>query len=348
MLYLAEAINIIKLGKIDSWEAMIQKILFGSLFSIGIVTNSIIIYKIIKSKLGDFKPVHVYQINFFSGLTMIKISGILLTFFTNEKGTVSVLCHILMFFSRLNIIHSILIQQLDRFAAIQNPLRHHSEVTVSLSFKIVSVQKILSILIVTMASIFDPSVVQYQLEEHLTLVRPVNIYTCAYPSILVFFVTLAVSAFASFQIFQLSKRNRANRVQPSTNMTAARQLNARNLGAQEEIEIRVESVNNIDLRGILRELESQQSTREVTQQQNNSQDQTTKMLMSTLKMNIITLILFIYIIPTQLLNILNNSCYEDEEGCTTYNQYFFKFAFVQFCVTFIHPLLVLCMSQDMH
>ena len=99
MLYLAEAINIIKLGKIDSWEAMIQKILFGSLFSIGIVTNSIIIYKIIKSKLGDFKPVHVYQINFFSGLTMIKISGILLTFFTDEKGTVSVLCHILMFFS---------------------------------------------------------------------------------------------------------------------------------------------------------------------------------------------------------------------------------------------------------
>ena len=232
---------------------MLQRILFGSLFSIGIITNAVIIYKIIKSKLGDFKPVHVYQINFFSGLTMIKISGILLTFFTDEKGTISVMCHILMFFSRLNIIHSIMIQQLDRFAAIQNPLRHHSEVTVSLAFKIVSVQKILSIFIVTMASIFDPSVVQYQLEEHLTLVRPVNIYTCAFPSILVFFATLAVSAFASFQIFQLNKRNRANRVQPSTSMTAARQLNAINLGAEEEIEIRVENVNNIDLRGILRD-----------------------------------------------------------------------------------------------
>ena len=73
-----------------------------------------------------------------------------------------------------------------------------------------------------------------------------------------------------------------------------------------------------------------------------------KMLIKTLKMNLITLILFIYIVPKQIIILSYQSCYQTPDDCEKFNEHFTIVSLVQFCVSLIHPLIVLKLSNNLN
>ena len=71
------------------------------------------------------------------------------------------------------------------------------------------------------------------------------------------------------------------------------------------------------------------------------------MLVSTLKMNLLTLVLLLFIVPRHLLIIYYSSCYLIAGGCDAYLILFDRVAFLQSCVTFILPAILAKMMDKM-
>ena len=109
------------------------------------------------------------------------------------------------FFARINLVVDIYALQFDRLWAISMPLYHHSEVTSSLSWKIVISAKIFTLLIVILASVTEPSLVKYQQCHRCIFVHPVNVWLHSFPALAAFLLTLAVSIFASAKVIKLNK-----------------------------------------------------------------------------------------------------------------------------------------------
>ena len=65
-----------------------------------------------------------------------------------------------------------------------------------------------------------------------------------------------------------------------------------------------------------------------------------KMLKSTLKMNLVTIALLLFLLPRHCLAFYYYQCYVTQGSCTNYLQLFNKAAFLQLCVTFSLPLIV--------
>ena len=72
------------------------------------------------------------------------------------------------------------------------------------------------------------------------------------------------------------------------------------------------------------------------------------MLVTTLKMNILSLTLLVFVVPRQLLNIYYMSCYQTAGGCEVYLKLLLRISFMQVCVTFVHPFIVLRMIDKIH
>ena len=63
------------------------------------------------------------------------------------------------------------------------------------------------------------------------------------------------------------------------------------------------------------------------------------MLISTLKMNLLTMVLVVFIAPRHLLAIYYQSCYLTPGGCDVFFKMFLGISFVQICVTFMFPFI---------
>ena len=64
------------------------------------------------------------------------------------------------------------------------------------------------------------------------------------------------------------------------------------------------------------------------------------MLMRTLKMNLVTLVLMVFIVPRHLLTIYSINCYLTPGGCDQYLKWFNKVGFLQICVVIILPAIL--------
>ena len=73
---------------------------------------------------------------------------------------------------------------------------------------------------------------------------------------------------------------------------------------------------------------------------NIQKDDQRKMLRRTLKMNLVTIALLLFILPRHCLAIYYYQCYATQGSCTNYLLLFNKAAFLQLCVTFSLPLIV--------
>ena len=429
-----------------------EAIIFGLLLTFGIITNVIIIFKIIMKNVGNFKPLHVYQINFFCSLLVIKGTSILVVFFLTKEGTLRSMILVLLYFGRINLIFSIFIQQYDRLIAIKNPFYHNSEVTINLAYKMVASQKVLAILVVAVGSLLDEAQIKYQRCINCVHVRPVSIYTSTYPFLMAFLITLAVSIYASYQIIRLYKSNKVwptvrktqeNEVDTKARKVTVKEQMIRNITNNEDsanieedpvettptgkdtikdqsssdiltnnkiilhrsktlnkqeiilatkelivptlvskenkldmigkvsiidiaeknrnkavdVEINVEDSNSgtstksVDCQEILREIENNSTNVNLNlnfQREAKAQKAFKMMLLKTLKINMITLMIFIYIVPKHILILHYQSCYESQEGCTKFEEYFTKVSFLQFFVSLIHPLIVLKLTEDLN
>ena len=70
------------------------------------------------------------------------------------------------------------------------------------------------------------------------------------------------------------------------------------------------------------------------------------MLVSTMKMNLVTLVLIVFIVPRHLLTIYYTSCYLTPGGCDEYLKLFNKVGFLQICVVIILPAMLTKMIDD--
>ena len=73
---------------------------------------------------------------------------------------------------------------------------------------------------------------------------------------------------------------------------------------------------------------------------NMKKDDQRKMLRSTLKMNLVTIALLLFLLPRHCLAIYYYRCYVTQGGCTNYLLFFNRAAFLQLCVTFTLPIIV--------
>ena len=71
-------------------------------------------------------------------------------------------------------------------------------------------------------------------------------------------------------------------------------------------------------------------------------DDQMRILKTTLRMNLVTIVLLLFLLPRHILAIYNYQCYLREGGCSNYLLFFNRVAFLQICVTFILPLVVVC------
>ena len=73
---------------------------------------------------------------------------------------------------------------------------------------------------------------------------------------------------------------------------------------------------------------------------NMKKDDQRKILRSTLKMNLVTIALLLFLLPRHCLAIYYYRCYVTQGGCTNYLLFFNRAAFLQLCVTFTLPIIV--------
>ena len=65
------------------------------------------------------------------------------------------------------------------------------------------------------------------------------------------------------------------------------------------------------------------------------------MLKKTLKMNLLTLAIFFYLVPIQILTIMYENCDPEAGECDTYFHAMLIISILQIFVGFLHPLVVL-------
>ena len=65
------------------------------------------------------------------------------------------------------------------------------------------------------------------------------------------------------------------------------------------------------------------------------------MLKKTLKMNLLTLAIFFYLVPIQILTIMYENCDPEAGKCDTYFSSMLIISVIQIFVGFLHPLVVL-------
>ena len=186
-------------------NADVNKKIFIPVLAVGVAANALIVFKITKKHWYNLLPIHVYQINIFSGMFLLNLSGTGTALLVAEDTFICSVALFLSFFARLNFVVDIFALQFDRLWAISKPLYHHSEVTSFLSWKIVLTAKIFTLMIVTLASVTEPGLVKYQQCHRCIFVHPVNVWLHSFPALAAFLLTLLVSIFASAKVIKLNK-----------------------------------------------------------------------------------------------------------------------------------------------
>ena len=194
----------------ESGIPLFQQVVFGIILASCVVSNGAIVVRLINSNWKQFKPLNVYQINYFSGLTLVTLTGMILVLSSKNEESVGKICPalILSYFLNINYIYDIVILQLDRLLAVNKPLRYKSKVDAAIAVRVVAFSKLFSFSIAIISSIIDPVFIYCPACEFCIYVHSVNVYTVAYPSLGAFILTVAVSVYVSIIA------NRLNSIQP--------------------------------------------------------------------------------------------------------------------------------------
>ena len=186
----------------------------SQLISIGLIllfcglSNAAIVGRIWKKNRKDVRPLHVYQMNYFTGISFVCLVGSLVL--AGDSLSIGSFCPALLvsYFLSINNIYDIVILQLDRLLAVSKPLYYKSRVHTGISIKTVFFSKLFPVMFTCVGSIIDPVFIHCPVCTRCIYVHSVNVYTVAYPSLAAILLTLVVSIYVSI------KANKLNSIQP--------------------------------------------------------------------------------------------------------------------------------------
>ena len=195
-------------GKEDpiSW---FQLTILGTLLLFCISSQIFFVIKLLKMKWKDLRPIHVHQVNYFTGLACINISGIHLVV-SRAFDEPSSFCpsHLLSYLFLISNKYDIIILQLDRLLAIRKPYYYEEFVDVKVAMKVVFMSKVFSISIAVISSMIDPIFLYCPSCGMCNFVKSVYLYSVSYPAIAAFILTILVSIYVSIMV------NKLNSIQP--------------------------------------------------------------------------------------------------------------------------------------
>ena len=364
------------------------RIIIGIILGFCVASNSAIVVKIVKASWKQFRPLNVYQLNYFSGFIIITIIGMILVL-SDNKSSVGQICPVFTISYFLNISNTfdIVILQLDRLMAVRKPLLYKTEVDAKMAVKVVAFSKIFSLGITIIGSINDPVFIRCPECERHIYVHSVNVYTVAYPSLAAFILTMSVSVYVSILA------NRFNTIQPQVPRPTQSHIihviplrNCKLSPIAEESSTIIsgpsegysedqdsehyshkaslkyphgsteadgsrrfqERCDEINLSRMVREIDRRKtftapSRTSIIQDHPNTINTSAHkmMLKKTLKMNLLTLAIFFYLVPIQILTIMYENCDPEAGECDTYFHAMLIISILQIFVGFLHPLVVL-------
>ena len=103
-------------------------IIFSLFLLLSCLANLSIIGRILGKYWKGLRPVHVYLLNYFAGLSLHTLAGVLTMHQHLVTLTPGTLCiHlVIIFFAKVNMVYDIIIMQMDRLLAVRRPLFHRT------------------------------------------------------------------------------------------------------------------------------------------------------------------------------------------------------------------------------
>ena len=351
----------------------VQNIVFSLILIFCGSFNLAIVVKIALKNWNDLKPLHVHQINYFSNISGVCFIGLFTLY--GDLFRIGVYCPFIFLTYLLSIDNAldILVLQLDRFVAIKKPLLYRTQVDSSHALAVVLIAKVLTVVTACLASVVDPVFLHCPGEcAQCIYVSSINVYTVAYPSLFSFFITIFVSIYVSKEankfnsvqpqrpqvstiqtnnVIQVlgaaSSSSSANLDEPSTSHGAVRRTES---VEEEYLDHRPDEVLNIV--SILEQMDQSKSgppaavtpkpsTSSPNTVQNPQQHVQRSVIFKTLKMNLLTMAVFCYLVPIQVLTIMYENCNDKLRECDSYKHKMIFVSVIQLVIGCIHPVAVI-------
>ena len=359
-----------------------QFLFLGIILTSSTLSNFAIAIRILQTNWKNYRPVHIYQVNYFTAFALADFSGLILVV-SKVKDDPGQFCpsHVLNYLFVISKEIDIAVLQLDRLIAVSKPYFYKANVDINLSLKVVGLFKLLSIIITVVGSIIDPIFLYCPSCGRCNYVSSIYVYTVSYPALSAFLLTLAVSIYVSIMM------NKCNAVQPTVvlpvagqeinviplrenledsseennptriSMERPRMINLGEIPSTSAIPIEVvcnqtdvvEGNEAINVVKMLTEIENKKSKdasdrndQSIPKNESNAQTEARKaMLKKTLKMNLLTLSLLFTVVPRSILNIMFEDCNHLSGECDQYFHVMLVFSFLELCVGFLHPIVVI-------
>ena len=347
------------------------KLAFVIFHAILMSLDLIIAWKIWKKNSSDYKPIHIYQANYFVALSLLTLNAIVVLLF-KRKEDFGDICpkEILKYFLNMSIIYDVVIMQLDRLVAVRYPYFYKEKMDVSMSLKIVAISKIVSVAITVIGCIIDPVFVYCPVLGRCSFVHSIFVYTVSYPVLAAFILTVSVSIYVSMKVYkQISVQPVVHlpviNVVPVIVNTAPEENEVQNLHAEGDD---AESLEEIHVVNMLKEIGNENEMRRkipknnlvgpstsnkfvARKRQNMSNNQVTyqdlqvearkQFLKKTLKMNLLTLAILFSSVPIQVVTIISESCKDNLGDCDFYFKFWIYFTPIQLVAAVLHPIFLL-------
>ena len=353
--------------------SFVLRVIIGIILACVMASNFIIASYILKKNSPNLKPMTIFQANYFVGHGLISLSGMVAVLAENIED-VGKICpkETFRYFFVISTIYDKLILQLDRLIAVRYPYFYKEKMDVVMAMKLVGISKSFSLAITIITSIIDPVYIYCPACGRCNFVRPINVYTVCYPGVATFILTLAVSIYVSKIIYKLNSVTPVVQISPmNTRINYVPKSSKRDQtereGQLEVIEEETDSLEEINIENLLREIESKTTQRKIpasldgpstskeiskrttdnleendrnysvsnTTQESNHKD----ILKQTLKMNLLTLAYLFILVPTQVTIIIYKNCDDSLGECDFFFNVMAVTMTAQVVAGFIHPLV---------
>ena len=319
-----------------------EKILISLVILFCGVANTAIVGRIFKQNRTELRPFHVYQMNYFTSISLTAFVGVLIL--GRETFSFRGFCPgiLLSYFLSISSIYDIFILQVDRLLAVRAPYFYKSRVHLAVSVKAVVAAKVFSLAITIVASIINPIFVYCPACLRCVYVQSVHIYTVSYPVLVTMLITIVVSLYFSI------KTNETNSIQPQVNLQMQSCSNARTSNqpscsdqiASGSLEDQEESISISQMITQMEQLPIETAGEHV-QAVTISRD----MLMKTLKMNLLTLTLLFLRVPIQVLTIIYEKCDDSLGECDFCFNIMTIMNILQLLIGFLYPIIVMVILE---
>ena len=332
-------------------------------------SNVAIVWRILKKNWKELRPIHVYQINYFTGLSLVSFSGLMVIL--GDPLSYRGICPgtLLSYFFSINYIYDIFILQLDRLTAVRKPFFYKNRVHAGLSVKVVVCFKVISVFITAVATFIDPVFLHCPVCNRCIYVHSINVYTVAYPSFAAIILTIGVSIYVSIKTYKL------NSIQPIVSMPKSN-MNKQKVWttpeSQNAVTIRPrrrfsspteesregtyeEEIEEINIINMIKQLDQKTHPANKKQIIHNDEVQNLRkaaviqtertMMKKTLKMNLLTLALLFIVVPIQILTIVYENCDESKGECDNYFSSMIVISLLQLIIGCLHPIIVIIILE---